>query len=466
MQPNWQSKLRTTLLLLIIGILSFKTNAQTLHVKSIKYVGLKRTRPETLNRILNLQNQSLKAIDSSFLIANAEKDLYNTKLFTKVSHYSKVENDELNITFKVVERWYTYAIPYFDLIDKNFNEWWVTRDHKLNRIIIGADFTQKNTTGRNDDFKLSFLGGNQNKLVGEYRLTNYLVNGRFGLSIKGELHAYRNFNYSSENNQLQYLLTDEIAFRRNQLSTSILYHPSFSKYSWFSLGYQTDKVGSQIIDKNSDYFGVENTNSLQLFFTQIGYKLDKRDLRGYARSGFLFYSQLSSHFFPNESSLNFSQIDLRFVRHIPFGKKCDLALSSIAKLSRDKARPYYLNRGLGWGVNSIRAYDYFALDGSSFFAQKASIRFRAYDQKIHFKNFPIKSFKILPFKAAPKVFFDVAYVKNTKYSYQGDFLNRPVYATGVGLDLIFFDDAVWRVEYAINHTSQASFFINFTSAIQ
>jgi hypothetical protein len=440
--------------------------AQSLSIVKVNYIGLKRTKESTLNKLIQLNGKQLEKADTLKVFSQAEIDLYNTKLFAQVNHTTKIEGNQIEITFKVIERWYTYAMPYFDLIDRNFNEWWVTRNHELDRVIIGADFTQKNTTGHNDDLSFSFLAGNQTRLALDYELPNNFKNGKYGIGFSAQYHAYRNINYDNEFNQLAFYASDDVLLKRWLGQVSLSYHLDFNRELWFKIGFQNESVDQTIIDLNPNYNGINDLNELFFGFTHIGIRLDNRDIRGYAQKGQLIWAELSGFAFSKHSSINFIELNARYTRHIPFFKNGDLAVSSIAKLSPEKDRPYYLNRSLGWGINSIRCYDYFVADGNSFFAQKASFRYRVIDSKINLKRIKWQPFQVIPIKAAPKVFFDVAYVNNLKYLSQGDFLNRPLYSYGLGLDLVVFDDAVWRFEYGINHQGHAAFFLNFTSAIQ
>lgn len=440
--------------------------AQSVNVVKVNYQGLNRTKESTLNKLIQLEGKLLDAVDTLKVISQAEIDLYNTKLFAQVSHTTKTNGKHIEITFILKERWYTYAVPYFDLIDRNFNEWWVTRNHELHRVIIGADLTQKNATGHNDDLSFSFLAGNQTRIGLDYELPNNFKNGKYGMGFSFQYHSYRNVNYDNKNNQLAFLASDDVLLNRWLGQLSLSYHLDFNKEFWFNVGYQNENVSTVITDLNPNYNGAEGLEKLNFGFIRVGLRLDNRDVRGYAQKGQLIWAELSSYAFFTQSNLNFFELNARYTRHIPFFKKADLALSSIAKLSPSTARPYYLNRGLGWGINSIRCYDYYVADGNGFFAQKASFRYRLIDTKLSLKRIKWQPFQIIPIKAASKLFFDIAYVNNEKYLFQGDFLNEPLYSYGLGLDIIVFDDAVWRFEYGLNHQGNAAFFLNFTSAIQ
>ncbi|MFY0672303.1 MAG: hypothetical protein JXQ87_02800 [Bacteroidia bacterium] len=456
------------LLFILTAVLIFRpiVRAQIITVAKVHFKGLKRTKESTLNKLIQLEGKEIAISDTFSVFSQAKIDLYNTKLFAQINHTTKTQGNNVIITFLAIERWYTYAMPYFDLIDRNFNAWWVTRNHELDRVIIGADITQKNTTGHNDDLSFSFLLGNQTRLGLEYELPNNFRNGKYGIGFSFQYHAHRNVNYNNANDQLAFLTANTVLLNRWLGQASLSFHFDFNRELWINIGFQHENVSSDVTDLNPNYNGIYGLEQLFFGFSKIGLRLDSRDVRGYAQKGQLLWGEVSGYSFAKQGQLNFIELNARYTRHIPFFKRGDLAVSSIVKLSPNKSRPYFLNRGIGWGLNSIRCYDYFVVDGNSFFAQKASFRFRAIDTKLNLKRIKWQPFQIIPFKAAPKIFFDVAYVNNSQYLLQGDFFNKPIYSYGVGLDLIVFDDAVWRFEYGLNHQGNAAFFLNFTSAIQ
>ncbi len=55
----------------------------------------------------------------------ARQQIMNTSLFVDASVYISARNgDVLDINIDLKERWYFFPLPYFRLIDRNFNQWW------------------------------------------------------------------------------------------------------------------------------------------------------------------------------------------------------------------------------------------------------------------------------------------------------------------------------------------------------
>lgn len=429
------------------------------------FTGLRRTKAKTLQQIIRLEKgDRISAADTATVFATLQRDLYNTKLFTAVDLNTTLAGDSIDLEFVLIERWYTYVAPHFDLIDRNFNEWWVIRNRDPERVIVGVDITQKNSTGRNDDISFSVLTGFQQKGEIRYRLPYHFMDGKLGVEAKGLFHRYRSVNFATENDQLQFESFEQPQLNRYEGSISANYFPKYTEKRWLTMGYHSEQIGQDLLLLNPLYLGL-SMEELHYGFVKIGFQSDHRDVRGYASKGVLVTAELTSFRFFANSTLNFSELRTRVVMHQPITAQWNIAASVGAKVSPDKTRPYFLNRGLGWDVNRIRNYDYYAVDGSSYLFEKLALRYRAFDRILTTK-IPIKQFQKIPLKLVPKVYFDFGYVVDNVWTVSNSFINRPLWSYGVGIDVVLYDDAVWRFELGRNHLGEAAFFLNFTSAIQ
>lgn len=461
-----QERLRTAVLLFFSFLYSAQLLAQEYHVSEVHFNGLRKTKASTLQKIIGLyQGDLLSSKDTSSVFDTYKRDLYNTKLFTSVTLTTKVSGDSIALNFKCVERWYTYLRPHFELIDRNFNEWWVVRNRDLERIIAGTDITQKNLTGRNDDLSVALLTGFQQKAEVRYLLPYHFWNGKLGLEARGIFHRYRSVNYTTLLDQLQFMAFNRPQLQRWESSLELQYFPVYNEKRWLRLGYHDEKLEDALLAVAPDYLGNEKER-LQYGFLSLGWQSDHRDVRGYASRGTLLHVELSAYTFLNDPDLNFIEFRSRFVAHQPITKKWNLATSVGVKWSPDKRRPYFLNRALGWDVNRIRNYDYFATEGPSYIFEKLSLRYMAFNRILHNK-WPIRQFQKIPLKVVPKAYFDMGYVPTSIFvSGPNNLPGQAHWAYGLGIDFVLYDDAVWRFEVGTNREGQAAFFLNFTSAIQ
>jgi len=453
--------------LIVISLISgSQLLGQSLIVADVELLGLHRTKAQTLRQIIGIEKgDRIEIQDTTELFQSIHRNLYNTKLFTSVFLNTVSINDSITLSISFIERWYTYATPKFELIDRNFNEWWVVRKRDLTRIIAGLDFTQKNTTGRNDDVSVSILTGYQQKAEIAYKLPYHFLSGKLGIEVSGLFQNHRSVNYSTEHNQLQFAAYDRPELKRYEGSITGNYFPTYNQKRWLSLGYHLEEVTEAILELNPNYLGTSNAE-LKYGFLKIGWQNDTRDVRGYAQEGNLIQGELAAFRFAEHSSLNFIELRSRVASHVPLTDKWNTALNIGVKWSPDKERPYFLNRGLGWDVNRIRNYDYYVVDGSSYVFEKVALRYKAFDRMINLTKFPIRQFQKIPLRLVPKAYFDFAYVVNRQNSFENSFNNQSLLSAGLGLDIVLYDDAVWRLEFGRNHIGQAAFFLNFTSAIQ
>jgi outer membrane protein assembly factor BamA len=412
-----------------------------------------------------MQGSQVAATDTAAAIAQAQKDLYNTKLFSKVGHRAQAVGNQLIVKFILKERWFTHGVPYMGIIDRNFNEWWVVQGHDPDRVMLGADVVQNNLTGRNDRLMLSLLVGYQERCELEYRLPQHLLKGKVGLHTALLYHRYQSVNYGTAGNQLQYVLADSPQLRRLGFETEATYHWDFNKWWWLALSWQQETIGREVISLAPNYihYGIDTWNHARL---RMGLRLDLRDVRGYAQRGSLLVAEISAFVLPQYVGHDYMQAYLRWVRHVPLSPRVNLVLATGTKLSNNRMRPYMLNRGLGWELNLLRNYDYYVVDGHFYFFQKASLRYLCIDKAIRLEKSPLGQFKYIPFKLAPNLYADLGYVANAADGPVESFANRPLYSAGIGLEMVFFDDSVWRLEYGANHTGETGVYINFTAAIQ
>lgn len=61
-------------------------------------------------------------------------------------------------------------MPYFRLIDRNFNQWWVEQKRSLERVNYGIKFTQNNISGRNDNLDIWLINGYTQQITLRYNL--------------------------------------------------------------------------------------------------------------------------------------------------------------------------------------------------------------------------------------------------------------------------------------------------------
>ena len=120
-------------------------------VENVTLDGNKRTRDKIVLRELDFKNGDtiyFTQIQQRFL--ENEKRILNTGLFNNVSLNVKnwiLATRKADIVIEMVENWYIYPAPIFELADRNFNVWWTEQNRSLSRVNYGIRLSHINFSG-------------------------------------------------------------------------------------------------------------------------------------------------------------------------------------------------------------------------------------------------------------------------------------------------------------------------------
>src|SRR5689334_16854011 len=125
-------------------------DSSTVVIGSVTVIGNKITKDHIVLRELAFHTgDSLSASDFVAKKIRSEENLYNTSLFNSAKlTYLKAPDQTTSIYVILKERWYIFPLPVFEVVDRNFNVWWRTKD--FSRIVYGALLTWNNFRGRNE----------------------------------------------------------------------------------------------------------------------------------------------------------------------------------------------------------------------------------------------------------------------------------------------------------------------------
>ncbi len=131
-------------LLFFIFILSLSLTSlaqQKMLVAGIDITGNSKTKDYIILRELPfVKGDSLEAKQLAPAIIQAKQLLMNTQLFVDVQIDTLANDGQWQIRIQVKERWYLLPLPYFRLVDRNFNQWWVDQNRSLDRVNYGMKF--------------------------------------------------------------------------------------------------------------------------------------------------------------------------------------------------------------------------------------------------------------------------------------------------------------------------------------
>ena len=441
-------------------------------IEDIEVVGNNKTRQKVVLRELAFHiGDSIPIAQLTQKIERSTSLLMNTNLFQEVNiTYNEWQGNNNHVALKVAvrEAWYIFPIPSFALADRNFNVWWVDYNASLTRTNIGMDFTHLNTTGRGDRLKVNFQLGFTQKYSLRYITRTLNQAQTLGLRANFAYLQNRQVNYATiDNRQIFYENTEDINYHRFLGDLSFSYRPGLLETHELRLGYRRNRITNVISEELNPDFFLNGRNIQRFAILEYFFSYDARDNRGYPMDGNYFSFSLEKDglgFFQDRNALT-SQIE--FHRYQDIIGKLNLGVVSKFKYSFIRnQQPYNDNRAIGFSGNNLRGYEYYVIDGLDMLLFNTSLKHPIIDQEINLgRLMPISAFRKIPFRLNISLNNDFGFVNNPFEKAVNPFNNRLLWGTGVGLDSIFFFNAVFRIEYSFNHLGESGLFLHFNSSI-
>ena len=202
--------LAIAIMLFSIGIKAQAVDTTFVSVGKVQIEGNKRTKNFIIERELDIKAgvQILKSDLQERLLQN-QKRIFNTTLFSEVIvAYTSAIDNEINILITVKENWYLWAFPYASFNDRNFNEW-RNRGSDFGRLNYGFFVDHKNFLGRMQKLEFVFETGFTNRVTLRYNIPYLNKSGKNGLYSEFKYQNLANLNYTTKNNQLEFVYADE-----------------------------------------------------------------------------------------------------------------------------------------------------------------------------------------------------------------------------------------------------------------
>ena len=458
-------------ILLIISLFCFNVaTAQTvdyLVVENIEVSGLRKTKPKVVYRELRVQKgDSVIVSEFDTLLKDSKNLLMNTGLFSNVTidvDYYIFPNTPKRAIIKIAlkENWYFYPAPIFEIADRNFNVWWTEQNRSLDRVKYGGEIAHINFTGNNDRLKVNTKFGYTKSLSLGYRRPAINRKQTIGISTDISFARYREVNHLTENNKQQFYRTEDFIYQQFKSGIAITLRPQLRVFHEFRLQYRQEKIDPIIIQELNPYF-FPNNKPLQRFFT-FYYKLtiDQTDIKPYPLKGYRMVSTLEKNGFGLFDDVDGLVLTSSYARFFPIAPKFYGSVKTKGKLSLLRNRqPYKDNRGLGFGGDNLKGFEFYIIDGLDMVYTKTSLKYQFLKSKINFgKLVPIKAFRRMPFKALIGINNDLGYVNSPYSRHQNPMSNRLLWGGGIGLDLIFYYDKVVQIEYSFNDLLENGLFL-------
>jgi outer membrane protein assembly factor BamA len=453
----------SSLLLLLIAAY---INAQELIVSKIIITGNNKTKTKIIFRELEFKLGDTLSQEIYLLKKKkSSENLMNISLFNFVTISDTIVNgNNLNINVDVVERWYIWPIPVFDIADRNFNTWWKTKD--FDRVNYGIDVMIYNFRGRNETVDFLFSLGYDEKYGIGYKIPYINKKQTLGLFFKTEYSQNHEVAVKTVNDKVQFY-KDNNSYPKSKvsLSSGILFRPDIHNSHTFELSYDRFKFHDTLLAINPDYTtsNLIDNNFLSFYYQ---YKSDYRDYKPYPLRGYYFDFEITKEglgLLKNEKA-DYYIFKATYRKFWKLDSRYYAAIGATSFISDEL--PYFIQNGLGYGRDYLRGYEYYVINGQKYFLLKTNLKYAIVPQRI-MKVDVVKSvkFNTIPYAFFVNLYSDIGYVENSKKMFNNILINRFLYSGGLGVDFVTYYDKVMRLDFSVNHKGEIGWFIHFMTSI-
>jgi outer membrane protein assembly factor BamA len=439
-------------------------------VRSFVISGNKITHENIIRRELEFrQGDTLYYGEMMSRIAQSKLNLLNTSLFNFVTieTVSDSEHKAIDLKITVTERWYTWIGIIAELADRNLNTWWETRD--FSRINIGLRVSRNNFRGRMEQLRFAFQVGPSQKFSMYYEMPYINRQKTMGLIFNAGYSRQHEVGYITENDKYLYLSTSGILRQDLAFSAFIRVRPNMMQSHQFGIQYNKYTFADSLLILNPSYsFG--NHTKLGYLSLIYQFKADHRDIHYYPLKGW-YFDIIANHsglgLLPGRAgSIWYLNPTLRYYR--PLSPRFNLSAGITAKVSSKADQLYFYQRGLGYGRDYVRGYEYYVVDGKHYIMVKTNLKFallQPHTLKIGF--IPTEKFNKLHYALYLNLFADAGYVSGIEQNelYHNQLPESFLRGLGAGIDFVTYYDKVMRLEYTVNRWRESGIFIHFIAGI-
>ncbi len=453
---------------LLAGVLCFIHIAisQSVTVTSIHVTGLKRTKEKIVTRELTFSvGDTILQNDLGPTLEKNRNNLLNLGIFNEASVNISEWNTHLNkveIVIEAKESWYIYLLPIADIADRNFNVWWNTYHHELDRLNLGAQIDFLNFTGHNDKFKAKLQFGYTPKQETEYRFPYFNKRQSLGLTV-GILHSEnKEVNYETRNNKEQFFKLDDHSLQeRWRGQVKMQYRPSNYFRHELVMAFEHLKMDSAILEYNPQLFRNGGISHAAVM-AKYSWEYDDRDLKIYPSKGIkavLETEKIGWGKYDDENILT-STISMEWNRQL--GKRFQHRLSGIGHYSLSRSRPSYFHyHALGYQQKFVRGYELYIIDGLDYVIGKYQLSYSLLKTTVQFgRLIPVKQFRAMPLQFFLSFHAETGSVNDPYTGDENSLANQWLYGGGFGFDVLLYHNFLFQLNMNTNHLGEWGFFIH------
>ena len=440
------------------------------YIDSITIEGNRKTRPGLILRELEFSvGDTLATATLSETLERNSLRLMNLAIFNSARiNVRRWENgNHIVLHISLIEAWYIFPAPIFELADRNFNVWWKEFNHSLKRVNYGFDWTQLNLTGNADILKAKVQFGYSNKYELTYRRP--VINRRktVGFDVGISYSRSHEVAYTTEGNKLQFHVNRDV-WQLTQFSAggSVLWRPGLFAMHRFSAEYRDINAADSIARYFNPNFFLDGATHQRHLSLVYNLRFDYRDIHPYPLDGWLFIADLRFNGLLPKDNLRLFRAFAEFAKYFPFWEK-RLSLETVLKgrVSLPRCRPpYFNNQALGYGGNFVRGYEYYVADGLDFAMLKTAFHIQLFNRTFDLgKYMPVQAFRNFPVKIYLALNSDIGYANDPWYGEPNPLSNHLLWGYGFGLDLLVWYNKSCRLEWSWNDLGENGFFLRINT---
>ena len=422
-------------------------------ISDVMISGNGKTRPPIIFREVPFQKGDTLLVEELPDKLKLARDLLmNTTLFVDVKVYVSTSIREAGrrkaiIAIDVKERWYLFPLPYFKLIDRNFNQWWVDQKRSLDRVNYGAKFIQNNFTGRNDNLDIWLITGYNHQISFRYQLPFIDKKLTKGISIGVQYATQKELNIATEDNKQVFVRKDNVIRENFRVEATYSYRPDVRQRHYFRVSYNREHIDDTVLLLNPNYFPTLRTTARFIDFN-YQFKYYNVDYIPYPTKGWMLEANVYSRLI--QKNLDLWQASARAVYAIPFQpERRFLHLEAIAVWKTPANNAFINQRLLGYNYMQMRGLEYNVIDGRAGGILKTTFHQQLFSVILH-NPASKKTHDRIPVRVFLKAFADIGYAHNP-FSLPSNTLNNTFLRSwGFGVDIVSIYDFVFKIQFSMN----------------
>lgn len=424
------------------------------------------TKASVINReIVVKPGDSVSGSHIPQILEKTRDNLRNISLFNFVDVDTlNIGNHHLNIKVSVVERWYIWPYPIFEIADRNFNTWW--RAKNLDRLNYGVKIFWYNFRGTNQTFSIYTRLGYDHKISFDYTIPFIDRQRKLGLAFgfsMGGVHEAASF--TTQENQVSFLKIEDRYIKTDQEAfVALMYRKNFNIVHSFESSFHHYQADDTLANSNIFY----GPDKVSYFTISYLFKADYRDYKHYPLKGWYMDVEASKYGLGilEDENVDFWRISANYRTYSPISDRFYWALGLYSSFQPDELPPYPLNTGLGYGRYFVRGYEYYVIEGYWQSLAKTTLKYALVPQtNTQLKKIKSEKFSKFYYAFYLNLFSDIGYSKSWSQLTPTGLNNRLLYSAGLGLDFVTYYDKVLRVECTLNHKGEAGVYIHFMAGI-